>query len=189
MEAIFKFVMAFLAKKSGKILRANDPIVRDSVEQITQTLKNMGLDVSKIKSTKEVEKYLNIHQSWLMKQKPKEVIGKEADILPFQYKKTFKQEIDEMSKKGEVVEKHPLQDIKDRVEPGSIFDDWAKKNTSGARRVIRSFDITDEHLNFVNTGKINYKQMEKLLGQKLKGTETWVWTFLKLHPLKKLKNF
>ena len=84
--------------------------------------------------------------------KPIETTVKEGKVIPFKYKKTFKQEIDEMSKKGEVVEKHPLQDIKDRIEPGSIFDDWAKKDPSGARRVIRSFDITDEHLNFVNTG-------------------------------------
>ena len=105
--------------------------------------------------------------------KPTETIVKEGKVIPFKYKKTFKQEIDEMGKKGEVIDKHPLQDIKDRIEPESIFDDWAKKDPSGARRVIRSFDITDEHLNFVNTGKINYKQMEKLLDQKLKGTETW----------------
>ena len=58
--------------------------------------------------------------------KPIETTVKEGKVIPFKYKKTFKQEIDEMSKKGEVVEKHPLQDIKDRIVPGSIFDDWAK---------------------------------------------------------------
>jgi len=96
-----------------------------------------------------------------------------ADILPFQYKKTFKQEIEEMGKKSEVVEKYPLQDIKDRVRPGSMLDDLAKKDPEAARQHIRNMDITDQHLAFINTGKINYKQMEKLLQTKLKGTETW----------------
>ena len=96
-----------------------------------------------------------------------------ADILPFQYKKSMKQEFDEMGKKGDVIEKYPLQDIKDRVRPGSLLDDLAKSDPEAARQHIRNMDITDQHLAFVNTGKINYKQMEKLLGQNLKGTETW----------------
>ena len=84
MNAIYKFVMAFLAKKSGKagittIPKASGFNVESSVKQIEQTLKNMGVDISKIKDAKEVQKYLNIHQSWLMKQtvkKPSEKILK-----------------------------------------------------------------------------------------------------------------
>jgi len=93
MNAIFKFVMSFLAKKSGKIPRANDPIVRDSVEQITQTLENMGLDVSKIKSTKDVQKYLNIHQSWMdqqIKQKAKTLGLTDPEKNIFMQKRIFR---------------------------------------------------------------------------------------------------
>ena len=83
MGPIFKYVMSVLAKKSGKagitpIPRASSLNVEISVKQIEQTLKNMGVDVSKIKTPKEVEKFLNIHQSWLMKQTvkkpPKEIL-------------------------------------------------------------------------------------------------------------------
>ena len=55
MNAIYKFVMSFLAKKSGKtgittIPKASGLNVEISVKQIEQTLKNMGVDVSKIKA-------------------------------------------------------------------------------------------------------------------------------------------
>ena len=75
--------MAMLAKRGGKtglttIPRAAGLNVESSVKQIEQTLKNMGVDISKIKDAKEVEKFLNIHQSWLMKQTvkkpPKEIL-------------------------------------------------------------------------------------------------------------------
>ena len=73
MGPIFKYVMSVLAKKSGKagittIPRASSLNVEISVKQIEQTLKNMGVDISKIKSTKEVEKFLNIHDSWIKQQ-------------------------------------------------------------------------------------------------------------------------
>ena len=84
MEAILKFVMSFLAKKSGKagittIPKASGLNVELSVKQIEQTLKNMGVDISKIKNHKEVEKFLNIHESWMKQQtakKPSEKILK-----------------------------------------------------------------------------------------------------------------
>ena len=66
MNAIYKFVMAQLAKSSAKktgiatIQRGKGLNVESSVKQIEQTLKNMGVDVSKITSPKEVEKFLNI---------------------------------------------------------------------------------------------------------------------------------
>ena len=77
---IYRFVIQQIAKNIGKkegittILRAKDKRVAASVEQITQTLTNMGVDVSKIKSPDEVKKYLNIHNSWVKQQTPK-VIG------------------------------------------------------------------------------------------------------------------
>ena len=84
MNAIYKFVMAFLAKKSGKagittIPKASGFNVESSVKQIEQTLKNMGVDISKIKDAKEVQKYLNIHESW-MKQKVKKPPEKVFDL-------------------------------------------------------------------------------------------------------------
>ena len=173
-HAVARKLLAKPTKPSEGIISIGNRMQAEAkAGEIAETFRLSGLTPDKwddfIKSEKDVIKFLNIIKS----SKPTETIVKEGKVIPFKYKKTFKQEIDEMGKKGEVVEKHPLQDIKDRVKPGSIFDDWAKEDPSGARRVIRSLDITDEHLNFVNTGKINYKQMEKLLDQKLKGTETW----------------
>ena len=74
MNAIYKFVMAQLAKSSAKktgiatIQSGKGLNVELSVKQIEQTLKNMGVDVSKITSPKEVEKFLNIQKAWLNKQ-------------------------------------------------------------------------------------------------------------------------
>ncbi len=81
MNAIYKFVMSFLAKKSGKtgittISRATDLNVELSVKQIAQTLEKMGVDVSKIKSAKEVEKFLNINEAWIKQQAKKSPIKK-----------------------------------------------------------------------------------------------------------------
>ena len=74
MNAIYKFVMAQLAKGSAKktgiatIQSGKGLNVELSVKQIEQTLKNMGVDVSKITSPKEVEKFLNIQKAWLNQQ-------------------------------------------------------------------------------------------------------------------------
>ena len=76
MNAIYKFVMAQLAKSSAKktgiatIQSGKSLSVELNVKQIEQTLKNMGVDISKITSPKEVEKLLDIQASWL-KQTPK----------------------------------------------------------------------------------------------------------------------
>ena len=77
--------------------------------------------------------------------------------------------------KGEVVslDKDPLKGMRDRIQPGSLLDDLAKKDPNAAATHIRNMDITDQHMNKITTGKINYKEMEKLLGVKLKGDETW----------------
>ena len=54
--AIVKFVTQQVAKNIGKkrgiatILDATDPRITASVDQVTQTLKNIGVDVSKLKS-------------------------------------------------------------------------------------------------------------------------------------------
>ena len=94
MNAIYKFVMSTLAKQAGKktgittIPRAGGLNVELSVKQIQKTLENMGVDVSKLTSPKEVEKYLNIHQSWLMKQGQGSTVGKKsADVLDLTGKK------------------------------------------------------------------------------------------------------
>ena len=79
MGPIYKFVMAMLAKRGGKtglttIQRGSGLNVELSVKQIEQTLKNMGVDVSKIKTPKEVEKFLNMNKSFMdqqIKQKAK----------------------------------------------------------------------------------------------------------------------
>ena len=74
MNAIYKFVMAQLAKSSAKktgiatIQSGKSLSVELNAKQIEQTLKNMGVDVSKITSPKEVQKFLNIQESWLKKQ-------------------------------------------------------------------------------------------------------------------------
>ena len=65
MNAIYKFVMSMLAKRGGKtglttIQKGSGLNVELSVKQIEQTLENMGVDVSKLTSPKEVEKFLNI---------------------------------------------------------------------------------------------------------------------------------
>ena len=77
MSAIYKFVMAQLAKGAAKktgiatIQKGTGLNVELSVKQIEQTLKNMGVDVSKISSPKEVQKFLNIQDSWLKQQTTK----------------------------------------------------------------------------------------------------------------------
>ena len=81
MNAIYKFVMAMLAKRGGKtglttISRATDLNVELSVKQIQKTLEKMGVDVSKIKSAKEVEKFLNINEAWIKQQAKKSPIKK-----------------------------------------------------------------------------------------------------------------
>ena len=63
MNAIYKFVMAQLAKGAAKktgiatIQSGKGLNVEFSVKQIEQTLKDMGVDVSKITSPKEVENF------------------------------------------------------------------------------------------------------------------------------------
>ena len=82
MEAIFKFVMSALAKRAAKktgiatISKASGLNVELSIKQIAHTLKNMGVDVSKIKSAKEVEKFLNINEAWIKQQAKKSPIKK-----------------------------------------------------------------------------------------------------------------
>ena len=74
MNAIYKFVMAMLAKGAAK--KTGLPTIQSgkgfnvglNVQQITRTLEKMGVDVSKLTSPKEVEKFLNIQQSWLNQQ-------------------------------------------------------------------------------------------------------------------------
>jgi hypothetical protein len=91
MNAIYKFVMAQLAKGAAKrtgittISRADDIMVRASARQIERTLEKMGVDVSKITSPKEVEKLLDIQASWL-KQTPKKS-KPPADVLDLSGKK------------------------------------------------------------------------------------------------------
>ena len=90
MNAIYKFVMAHLAKRGGKtglptIQSGKSLSVELSVKQITQTLEKMGVDVSKITSPKEVEKFLDIQASWL-KQTPKKSKSP-ADVLDLTGKK------------------------------------------------------------------------------------------------------
>ena len=68
-----------LAKRGGKtglttIQSGKGLNVELTVKQIEQTLKNMGVDVSKITNPKEITKYLNIQKSWFdqqLKQKAK----------------------------------------------------------------------------------------------------------------------
>ena len=91
MNAIYKFVMSMLAKRGGKtglttIQSGKGLNVELSVKQIEQTLKNMGVDVSKITSPKEVQKFLNIQDSWL-KQQTKQKAKKSKDILKVPKKK------------------------------------------------------------------------------------------------------
>ena len=177
--------------------------MKQLVDAMTDKMKNLGYDINKV-SEKDVQGLLDSAEALAKQKKTFEMVEvpteRTADVLPFRYKKTFKQEIEEMGKKSEpaptvggktieevlggkswadrkkaekVIEKYPLQDIKDRVRPGSMLDDLAKRDPQAVRQHIRNNDITDQHLAFINTGKINYKQMEKLLGPKLKGTETW----------------
>ena len=76
MNAIYKFVMAMLAKRGGKtglttIQKGTGLNVELTVKQIEQTLKNLGVDVSKITSPKEVENFLNINEAWIKQQTTK----------------------------------------------------------------------------------------------------------------------
>ena len=81
MNAILKFVMAFLAKRSGKtgittIPKAGGLNVELTAKQVQKTLESMGVDVSKIKDAKEVEKFLNINEAWIKQQAKKSPIKK-----------------------------------------------------------------------------------------------------------------
>jgi len=76
MGPIYKFVMSMLAKGAGKktgiatISKATGPEVQDAFTRVNKILRNMGVDVSKIKSPDEVKKYLNMYNSWVKQQKP-----------------------------------------------------------------------------------------------------------------------
>ena len=82
MGPIYKFVMAMLAKGAGKktgiatISKATGPEVQAAFTRVHKILRNMGVDVTKIKSPKEVEKFLNMYNSWVKQQKPR-VIGQD----------------------------------------------------------------------------------------------------------------
>ena len=75
MDPFRKYIITQIIKQTGKIPRA-DTVLSNAVAQLKIRIKNMGVDISKITSPKEVQKFLNIQQAWLnqqIKQKAKNI--------------------------------------------------------------------------------------------------------------------
>ena len=71
MKWIIQFVLKQFAKRSAqktgvaKLLKETDDIVQLNVRNIEKTLKSMGVDPNKLKSTDEVLKHMNYHKSMM----------------------------------------------------------------------------------------------------------------------------
>ena len=71
MKWIIQFVLGQFAKRSAKktgvakLLKETDDIVQLNVRNIEKTLKSMGVDPNKLKSTDEVLKHMNIHKAMM----------------------------------------------------------------------------------------------------------------------------
>ena len=159
MNAIFKFVMSMLAKKSGKtgittIPKASGLNVELTAKQIQKTLENMGVDISKIKSPKEVQKYLNIHGSWMdqqLKQKAKALGLTDPKKNIFMQKKdtirSITNRLEESTKKIEdiLMEEKQFKGWKPTIVPKEMpVDDYGKLKEEWFSRIIAN---TDEDLN------------------------------------------
>ena len=77
---ITQFVLKQFAKKSArktgiaKLLKVSEPTVKANVKHIEKILKNMGVDINKLKSTDDVLKHMNIHKA-MMNQHIKKQFG------------------------------------------------------------------------------------------------------------------
>ena len=74
----------------------------------------------------------------------------------------------------------PLKKYRDRIEPGSLLEDQARRDPTEAYRSIVWYEFNDARIKALSTGRIedvnsriNYKKMEDILETKLKGNETW----------------
>ena len=110
-EAIEYILKKVLAKKGVQGIttipgKANEMLMKQLVDAMTDKMKKLGYNTSKVRE-KDVQGLLD-HAEAIEKQRktfgmvevPTE---RTADVLPFKYKKSFKQEIDEMSKPAPTV--------------------------------------------------------------------------------------
>ena len=150
MNAIYKFVMAQLAKSAAKrtgiatIQKGKGLNVELNVKQIARTLEKMGVDISKIKNPKEVEKFLNIQKSWMDQQIKQE--AKNIGLMD--------------PKKNIFMKKGPFEGW----EPKVVKDDMGIK-----QRMDKIKGMSDELYGGKKPtkGNINYEKMEEKLGIKL----------------------
>ena len=110
-EAIEYILKKVLAKKGVQGIttipgKGNEMLMKQLVDAMTDKMKKLGYDTSKVRE-KDVQGLLD-HAEAIEKQRktfgmvevPTE---RTADVLPFKYKKSFKQEIEEMSKPAPTV--------------------------------------------------------------------------------------
>ena len=108
-QFVIKHLMKQGAKKDGimQILKASDEAVDLSVQQIEQTLKNMGVDATKLTSEKQLLGYLNFQES-LMKQKTKKLKDIESKFFDPSGK---------MKPEGEAIVKEGLEGLGKKKDP------------------------------------------------------------------------
>jgi len=181
--AIYRYVMSQLAKSSGIIPKATSHAVEFNSKQIIRTLENMGLDVSKIKSTKDVQKYLNMHESWM-----KQMTKKGPHVTDKQLKKGIKKSLKDVEMLDPI---GPFS--KEYLTEGLVKDipEWTKgfkpKVIQGGKGIMNTIESRMDKINKILAdekklkkewdelyggkkplkGNINYEKMEEKLGIKL----------------------
>jgi len=153
---ITKFVQQQLAKKSAKrqgiatLNKANDPIVQANVRSIEIQLKNMGIDPTKLTSTEQLVKYLNIHKSLMdqsLKQQFKGLgLGKGIKRLekkdPFQgFTPRVQQDVDSIIKNLKSME--PVAAMKEANLVIGRKGNYKHLSNDEAQRILKE---TDDHI-------------------------------------------
>ena len=162
MGPIYKFVMAMLAKGAGKktgiatISKATGPEVQDAFTRVHTILRNMGVDVTKLKSPDEVKKFLNMYNSWVKQQKPRvigqdhpefkgiteKLLGKKSNVETFQgFTPRVQQDVDEIIKN--IKSKEPIEAMK---EANSVIGRKGKYKNLSHEEADRILKETDDHI-------------------------------------------
>ena len=162
MGPIYRYVMAQLAKGAGKktgiatISKATGPEVQDAFTRVHTILRNMGVDVTKLKSPDEVKKFLNMYNSWVKQQKPRvigqdhpefkgiteKLLGKKSNVETFQgFTPRVQQDVDEIIKN--IKSKEPIEAMK---EANSVIGRKGKYKNLSHEEADRILKETDDHI-------------------------------------------
>ena len=162
MGPIYRYVMTQLAKGAGKktgiatISKATGPEVQDAFTRVHTILRNMGVDVTKLKSPDEVKKFLNMYNSWVKQQKPRvigqdhpefkgiteKLLGKKSNVETFQgFTPRVQQDVDEIIKN--IKSKEPIEAMK---EANSVIGRKGKYKNLSHEEADRILKETDDHI-------------------------------------------